>query len=64
MAELKVMGENAVAAKYLLQKATTEQKNKALTCAAEMLVAKQQDILVANSMDIMRHLRPKASCCE
>ena len=41
-----------VAAKYLLQKATTEQKNKALTCAAEMLVAKQQDILVANSMDI------------
>ncbi len=52
MAELKVMGENAVAAKYLLQKATTEQKNKALTCAAEMLVAKQQDILAANSMDI------------
>ncbi len=52
MAELKVMGENAVAAKYLLQKATTEEKNKALTCAAEMLVAKQQDILAANSMDI------------
>lgn len=52
MTELRTMGEKAVAAKYLLQKATTEEKNKALASAAKMLVEKQADILAANNIDI------------
>lgn len=52
MEELRVLGENAVKAKFLLQKATTGEKNRALAHAAELLVAEQEDILSANSIDI------------
>lgn len=49
---LQEMGEKAVAAKYLLQKLSTEEKKKALQKAAEMLVAMQKEILQANAVDI------------
>lgn len=49
---LQEMGQRAVAAKYLLQKLTTEEKNNALQKAAKMLVAMQEEILSANAQDI------------
>ena len=49
---LQEMGEKAVAAKYLLQRLSTEEKNKALQKAAEKLVAMQDEILKANAVDI------------
>ena len=49
---LQEMGQKAVAAKYLLQKLSTEDKNNALQKAAEMLVAMQEEILSANAQDI------------
>ncbi len=52
MTYLETMGQKAVTAKYLLQKATTEEKNKALLAAAEALIQYQDDILVANAKDI------------
>ncbi len=52
MADLQVMGQKAQAAKYLLQKATTEEKNRALTLAAEALVTANEEILTANAKDI------------
>ena len=36
MAELTELGKNACAAKYILQKLTTEEKNKALDTAANL----------------------------
>lgn len=52
MTDLQAMGKAAVTAKYLLQKASTEEKNKALRCAAQGLIRSQQDILDANAKDI------------
>ncbi len=52
MTDLQKMGQNAVAAKYLLQKATTAEKNKALLAAAKALVQYQDTILAANAKDI------------
>ena len=52
MADLQTMGQKAVVAKYLLQKATTEEKNKALQCAANALRQHQEEILAANAKDI------------
>ncbi len=49
---LQEMGQKAVAAKYLLQKLSTEEKNCALQKAAEMLIAMQEEILSANAQDI------------
>lgn len=52
MTDLQEMGKAAVTAKYLLQKASTEVKNKALRHAAQGLVRSQQDILEANAKDL------------
>ena len=41
MAELTELGKNACAAKYILQKLTTEEKNKALDTAANYLCDRQ-----------------------
>ncbi len=51
---LKEMGEKAVAAKYFLQKMTTEEKNKALEKAAQALVDAGDDILIQNARDLER----------
>ncbi len=51
MTDLQAMGGRAVAAKYLLQKATTEEKNRALLQAAKDLVERGQEILEANAKD-------------
>ncbi len=52
MIDLQAMGKAAVAAKYVLQRATTEEKNKALTHAAQSLMEHRQEILEANAKDI------------
>lgn len=52
MTDLQAMGKAAVTAKYLLQKATTEEKNNALQAAAKALVENQDTILAANANDI------------
>lgn len=54
MTDLIQMGERAVAAKYILQKTDTAQKNAALQAAANALLQPdaQQDILAANALDI------------
>uniref|UniRef100_UPI0040571F37 glutamate-5-semialdehyde dehydrogenase n=1 Tax=Acetatifactor sp. TaxID=1872090 RepID=UPI0040571F37 len=52
MTDLQAMGQKAVAAKYLLQKAATEDKNRALEAAAKSLVEHQNEILSANAKDI------------
>lgn len=52
MTDLIEMGERAVRARFLLQKASTVEKNKALLCAAELLKLRQSDILSANNEDI------------
>ncbi len=46
------MGEKAVAAKYLLQGLTTEEKNKALLLIADKLIQETESLLAANSKDI------------
>lgn len=52
MTDLVQMGQKAEAAKYLLQKATTEKKNQVLRKAADLLVARQDELLSANGEDI------------
>lgn len=52
MTDLQAMGQRAVAAKYLLQKASTEEKNRALNQAAQSLIDCQDEILAANAKDI------------
>ncbi len=52
MTNLQEMGTKAVAAKYVLQRATTEHKNKALLEAAKLLCEQQDKILAANAQDI------------
>lgn len=47
------MGKQAVAAKYLLQKATTEEKNNALCAVANALIKHTDDILNENQKDIV-----------
>ena len=49
---LEKMGERAVAAKYSLQVLSEEEKNKALTAAAEGLLKDTQKILDANEKDM------------
>lgn len=44
MAELTELGKNACAAKYILQKLTTEEKNKALDTAANYLCDRQAEV--------------------
>lgn len=50
--DLTTMGQKAVAAKYSLQVLSTEEKNRALMTAASKLIVRQEDILVANNVDI------------
>lgn len=50
--DLVVLGQNAAAAKYELQALTTEVKDKALRAIAEALVAHDEEILLANEVDI------------
>ena len=52
MAELLELGKNACDAKYILQKLTTEEKNKALQTAANNLCGRQEEILSANAVDL------------
>jgi glutamate-5-semialdehyde dehydrogenase len=52
MADLIQMGQRAVAAKYQLQKASTEVKNQVLRRAAELLVERKDVLLAANAQDI------------
>lgn len=52
MAELLELGKNACNAKYVLQKLTTEEKNKALQTAANNLCDRQEEILSANAVDL------------
>lgn len=54
MTNLEEMGQRAVAAKYLLQKASTEEKNLALKIAADALLKNKEAILAANGQDIER----------
>ncbi len=50
--DLMEMGRAAVAAKYEIQKLSTEDKNRALTAVAEGLIADAAEILQANAIDI------------
>ncbi len=52
MTDLIQMGQRAEAARYLLQKASADEKNRALRKAAELLVAGQDELLAANAQDI------------
>lgn len=52
MLHLTEMGERAAAAKYLLQKASSETKNKALEQAAQALIRESGSILEANREDL------------
>ena len=52
MTNLQEMGQKAVAAKYVLQRAVTEEKNAALLKAAEYLCKEQEMILAANAQDL------------
>ena len=45
MAELTELGKNACAAKYILQKLTTEEKNKALDTAANYLCDRPMSLI-------------------
>lgn len=49
---LETMGQAAQAAKPFLQRMTTEDKNRALRYAADMLVAREEEILAANERDM------------
>ena len=52
MSKLLELGKNACDAKYVLQKLTTEEKNKALQTAANDLCERQEEILAANVLDL------------
>lgn len=52
MINLQEMGKRACEAKYLLQKASTEEKNRALASAAKALCENAARILAANALDI------------
>lgn len=52
MTDLIAMGEKAAAAKPLLQKMTTEEKNRGLETAAEALIQNTEKILKANERDM------------
>lgn len=52
MTDLQEMGKKACAAKYLLQKAQTEEKDRALNAAAQALCEHAEEIIMANEEDI------------
>ena len=49
---MKIMLENAKAAKTEIARLTTEQKNAALNAMADALIANEADILAANALDL------------
>lgn len=53
MESLAQLGKNAIAAKYELQKLTTEQKNRALLAVANALIKESAGILAENEKDII-----------
>ena len=52
MATLQELGQNAAAMKPVLQKMSTEEKNRGLCAAADALVARAEEILMANEKDM------------
>ena len=52
MTNLQEMGKKASAVKYVLQKMSTENKNRSLLLAAERLVERAEEILAANEKDM------------
>ena len=52
MTNLQELGQKAIAAKYRLQQANTEEKNRALQRAADYLCREQDKILAANAIDL------------
>ena len=52
MATLQELGQNAVAMKPVLQKMSTEEKNRGLCVAADALVSRAEEILTANEKDM------------
>ena len=52
MESLVRLGKNAAAAKYELQKLTTQQKNRALLAVADALIKESSQILTENEKDI------------
>jgi len=52
MVTLQELGQNAVAMKPVLQKMSTEEKNRGLCAAADALVARAEEILMANEKDM------------
>lgn len=52
MKTLQELGQSAVAAKYEVQKLSTERKNEALKAVAKALVTKKQEIIRANDIDL------------
>ena len=52
MTNLQELGQKAVTAKYRLQQANTEEKNRALQRAANYLCREQEKILAANAIDL------------
>ena len=57
---MRSMGQKAKAAARLLANAPTEQKNRALTCAARLMREKKEELLIANKAD-MDALAPETS---
>ena len=54
MTDLIQMGERAVAAKYVLQKLSEQEKNTLLQCAAEALQRRSDELIAANAVDLKR----------
>ncbi len=54
MTDLEQMGQRAVAAEYVLQRAAAAEKDQALKAAAKLLVQEQEALLAANREDIAR----------
>ncbi len=54
MTDLNEMGQRAAAAKYCLQRASAEEKNRALSAAAKLLTERAEEILAANEKDLAR----------
>ena len=62
MEYLEQLGEKAVAAKYALQRLTTEDKNRGLEAAAAALVRQTERILAANGQDYQRQAACRRRC--
>ena len=54
MAPLTELGERVSNASEVLARSSSEQKNEALVCAADALMAASSEILHSNSVDVIR----------